>query len=92
MEALFSFEDWLCLITCRDRSWTLATNDAALIRECKKERVRVRRGLSLVIELVRRGSLEAKRAIQVVEAIHQANPTHINERVLSAFEKALRVK
>ena len=87
-----SFEDWVCLITCRERSWTLVTNDAALIRACKSECIEVRRGLGLMIELVSRGKLEEKRAARIAEMIHQVNPMHINERVLRTFEQALQRK
>jgi hypothetical protein len=85
-----SFEDWLAVIVCRRESWTCVTNDRTLIRECRRERIRVRRGLGLMVELVSRGILEAKKAIRIAQAIHESNPFHINEGVLDAFQKALR--
>lgn len=85
-----SFEDWLCFIICRDRSWTCVSNDRALLRECRKSQIRVRRGLGLMVELVRTGNLPEARAQQVALAIHSQNPHHINEHVIEAFRRALR--
>lgn len=84
-----SFEDWLCFLVCRERSWSCLTNDRALLRECRKARIRVRRGLGLMVDLVRSGALSKKRALRVAHAIHEDNPHHINERVLQAFRRAL---
>ena len=84
-----SFEDWLCFLTCRDQEWTCLTNDGALIRECGHAKVPVRRGLSLMVELVRGGVLDRRRALRVAQSIHEANPHHINEQVLELFRAAL---
>jgi hypothetical protein len=84
-----SFEDCLCLITCRDQEWTCLTNDGSLIRECGGAGVPVRRGLSLMVELVQDGVLGRRRALRVAEAIHEANPHHINDQVLELFRAAL---
>jgi len=85
-----SFDDWLCFIICRDRCWTCVSNDRALLRECRKARIRVRRGLGLMVELVRTGNLAEARALHVALAIHRQNPHHINEHVIEAFRRALR--
>ncbi len=84
-----SFEDWLCFITCRDQEWTCLTNDGALIRECGSAKVPVSRGLSPMVELVRGGALDRRRALRVAQAIHEANPHHINDQVLELFRAAL---
>ena len=84
-----SFEDWVCFLVCRERSWSCLTNDRALLRECRKARIRVRRGLSLMVDLVRHGALSKVRALRVASAIHEENPYHINERVLKAFRRTL---
>ncbi len=73
-----SFEDWVCFLVCRERSWSCLTNDRALLRECRKARIRVRRG-----------ALSKVRALRVARAIHEENPYHINERVLKAFRRTL---
>lgn len=84
-----SFEDWLCVITCRNQQWTCLTNDSSLIRECRGASVPTRRGLSLMVELVRGGVLDRHRALRVAQAIHQANPHHVNGQVLELFRAAL---
>jgi hypothetical protein len=84
-----SFEDWLCLITCRNREWTCVTNDKALIRECKQRNIRFRRGLNLMVELVKSGFLDRHRALRIANAIHEKNPTHINDAVLKLFRETL---
>jgi hypothetical protein len=89
MSGALSFEDWLCFITCRDQEWICLTNDRALIRECEEVEVPIRRGLSLMVELVRGGALDRRRALRVAQAIHKANPHHINDEVLELFRAAL---
>lgn len=85
----FSVEDWLCFIVCRNRSWSCLSNDRALLSECGRAGIRVRRSLGLPVELVQREELSEKRALRVAQRIHQSNPHHINERVLAAFRRAL---
>ena len=89
LSGALSFEDWLCFITCRDRSWTCVTNDGALIRECRGSSIRFRRGLRLMVDLVRAGVLERSRALRTAQSIHLANPHHIHAGVLEMFERAL---
>lgn len=84
-----SFEDWLCFVTCREQRWTCLTNDGSLIRECGAGGVYTRRGLSLMVELVEAGVLDRRRALRVAQAIHEANPRHINNEVLTMFHAAL---
>lgn len=84
-----SFEDWLCFITCRDKEWTCLTNDGSLTRECGRANIPARRGLSLMVQLVRGGFLDRRRALRVAQSIHDANPLHINDRVLELFQSAL---
>lgn len=87
-----SFEDWLCFLTCRDEGWTCLTNDGALIRECSRSGIPVRRGLSLMVELVGIGVLERRRALRIAQTIRKANPFHINEVVLEQFRNAIEEK
>jgi len=84
-----SFEDRLSLLACRNNGWSCVTNDGALIRACARAGVSVRRGLRLMVELVRAGALVKRRALHIAEAIHIANPRHINERVLVEFRSLL---
>jgi hypothetical protein len=85
-----SFEDWLCLLSCRDKSWSCVTNDRALLRECRTVGIRVHRGLSLMIMLVHLNAIDERRAVRVAELMHRENPHHISERVIDAFRRALR--
>jgi len=85
-----SFEDWLCVVTCRKKEWICISNDRALLRECRRAGVRVHRGLGLMTMLVHGGALDEGRALRVAERIHVENPYHINERVLVAFRRSLR--
>ena len=85
-----SFEDWLCFVMCRNNSWTCLTNDRALIWTCRQHKVLWRRGLGLMIDLVRNGAIPETRALQVAQVMHSHNPQHINERVLIAFRRAIR--
>lgn len=84
-----SFEDRLGLIACRENGWTCLTNDGALIRACGEAKVRVCRGLRLMLDPVRGGVLTKRRALQIADAIHSANPHHINDRVLAEFRSLL---
>ena len=52
-----SFEDWLCFLLCQQNGWTCVTNDRALIRECKQCKIHYRRGLRLMIDLIKTGHL-----------------------------------
>jgi hypothetical protein len=42
-----------------------------------------------MVELVQDGVLGRRRALRVAEAIHEANPHHINDQVLELFRAAL---
>ncbi len=57
-----SFEDWLCFVVCRDRAWSCLSNDRALLGECRKAGISVRRGLGLMVELVRQNAMSKKRS------------------------------
>jgi len=84
-----SFEDHLSLVVCRTNTWTMVTNDGALIQACREASVRVRRGLRLILDLVVAGHLTKAAARQIATAIHAVNPRHINTRVLQQFEEEL---
>ena len=85
-----SFRDRLCLIVARDESWTCATNDKALRRECKAEGVRTRWGLELLIDLVEARRLETGAALGIGTEIHRNNRYHITAAILARFEQRLR--
>lgn len=89
IESQVSFNDRLCLVTCREEGWTCVTNDGALRRLCERHGVETRFGLALMVDLVGAGVLTRERAEAVAQRIHASNPLHINERVLSRFSSAL---
>ena len=89
IESPVSFNDRLCLVTCREEGWTCVTNDGALRRLCERQGVETRFGLGLMVDLVAAGALTRERAEAVAHRIHTSNPFHINERVLSRFFSAL---
>ena len=84
-----SFNDRLCFLVCLERGWTCVSNDGALRRLCRRHDVKVRYGLSLVVELVKVGAINRRRATTIARQMHEANPQHINKRVLKQFSRAL---
>lgn len=89
IESRASFNDRLCLVTCREEGWTCVTNDGALRRLCERHGVETRFGLALMVDLVEVGVFTRERAEAVAQRIHSSNPFHINERVLNRFSSAL---
>ena len=88
-ESRVSFNDYLCLIACRDESWMCVTNDGALRRLCQRHGVATRFGLGLMVDLVSAGVLTQRRALAIARQIQASNPLHINERVITRFRAAL---
>ena len=89
IESQVSFNDRLCLVTCREEGWTCVTNDGALRRLCERHGVETRFGLGLLVDLVAAEALTRERAEIVARRIHVSNPFHISQRVLSRFASAL---
>ena len=85
-----SFEDQLCLVLARDAGWTCVSNDGPLRRACQRNKVPVRWGLELMLELVARGHLPAETAIEVAESIHRTNRRYITRVVVDEFIKKAR--
>lgn len=88
-ESRVSFNDYLCLITCRDEGWTCVTNDGTLQRLCQRHGVATRFGLGLMVDLVAVGVLTRRRALAIARQIQASNPIYINERVIARFRTAL---
>lgn len=88
-ESRVSFNDYLCLIACRDEGWTCVTNDGALRRLCQRHGVATRFGLGLMVDLVAVGVLTRRRALAIARQIQTSNPIYINERVITRFRAAL---
>ena len=60
IESPVSFNDRLCLVTCREEGWTCVTNDGALRRLCERQGVETRFGLGLMVDLGRGWSAHAR--------------------------------
>ena len=90
VESTASFNDRLCLVTCRAKRWTCVTNDRALRRLCQRHDVATRYGLGLMVDLVAAAALTRRRAVAVARQIQASNPHHINERVLRSFVERCR--
>lgn len=84
-----SFQDHLCLLMAQEDGYTCVTNDRALRTACQAEGVEAVRGLRLVLNLVEAGGLTHTEAAEISRAIHRANPLHISEAVLAAFDRLL---
>lgn len=80
-----SIPDTICLLVADRRQWTCVTNEKALRKRCEERGVHVRRGLNLMIELVREGHLGPGRAEKVARAIQKSNPEHIHDGVIEEF-------
>ena len=89
MNTGISFNDRLCFLVCLERRWTCLTNDRALRHLCRRRDVKVRYGLGLMVDLVKLGAIDKRRANAIACRMHKANPAHINERVLERFARAL---
>ena len=89
MKTGMSFNDRLCFLVCLERRWTCVTNDRALRHLCRRRDVKVRYGVGLMVDSVKLGTIDRRRANAIARRMHKANPTHINERVLERFSRAL---
>lgn len=84
-----SFNERLCLVTCREEGWPYVTNDGAIRRLFERHRVETRFGLDLLLDLVAVGAITHERAHGVASAIHALNPWQITERALNSFVRSL---
>lgn len=79
-----SFQDHLCLILARDRSWTCVSNDGRLRQACAEDGVSVLWGLELLAQLVEVGGLPAITGIELGKRMAAANP-YLTEKVVRRF-------
>ena len=89
MKTGVSFNDRLCFLVCLERRWTCVANDRALRHLCRHRDVKVRYGLGLMVDLVKLGAIDRRRASAIARRMQKANPSYINERVLERFARAL---
>lgn len=88
-EGPLSFNDHLCLQMAKDLRHTCITNDKALLKACAAEGVPTIRGLRLLLNLVSKGVMTKKRALQVANLIHISNPHHIPVRLIEELKAKL---
>ncbi len=69
-----SFQDWLCLITARDKTAVCVTNEKPMRRACEAAGVSVSWGLELMLQLIQAGHIRVSSAVRVAESIHRINP------------------
>lgn len=86
-----SFEDRLCVIMARDRSWTCVSNDGAVRKACELESVPVLWGLEMMGLAVGVGAIGIEEAERAAREIHGVNPMFVTEEIVQRFiEKARR--
>ena len=85
-----SFEDRLCLLTAKRHGFICVTNDKNLRKVCDQEGVPLLWGLELVAELHMAGGISLEAAETLAKAIHQSNPKHITENIISRFMSRIR--
>lgn len=85
-----SFQDRLGLIVARDHGYICVTNDGKLRRECRRQGVRVRWGLEMLITLVDAGAVSPHQAAAWAHTIRMTNP-RITDEVLASFLQKIRL-
>jgi predicted nucleic acid-binding protein len=85
-----SFADHVCLVLARDGDWACITNDRALRDACAQESIETVWGLELMLNLVGKRQLPSGRAIAIARRIHEANPRHVTQVVLTEFIRLAR--
>ncbi|VAW70958.1 hypothetical protein MNBD_GAMMA09-39 [hydrothermal vent metagenome] len=80
-----SFEDHVCLLLAKENGWICVSNDKPLHRACGEEKVTVKWGLKLMIELVEKELLEKETALNVAQIIQTSNPKHITAEIIEEF-------
>jgi len=80
-----SFEDRLCVIMARERSWTCVSNDGAVRKACELESVPVLWGLEMMGLAVGAGALGIAEAERTAWAIHGENPMYVTNEIVQRF-------
>jgi len=65
------------------------SGDRALRNACKSDGIAVSWGLEIMLDLVRTGQFAPKKAREIAEAIHRANPFRISPEILRRFADRL---
>jgi hypothetical protein len=86
-----SEQDKLCLFIAIDEGYSLFTNDAALLKIAKKERVDAHWGLEFLVKLANNGIVSPKKAIERARSICRRTPFP-EEKIMEEFHKLLTGK
>ncbi|MCB1192784.1 MAG: hypothetical protein H7A23_23335 [Leptospiraceae bacterium] len=57
-----SFQDWICLYLCKENSWICITSDNYLVKKCRDENVRNKRGFRILLDLVLEKAINKSKA------------------------------
>lgn len=90
MDGQTSFQDNICFLTAKRRSFTCVSNDINLRRQCTDADVSILWGLELILELTEAGGILKKEASRIARDIQKSNPKHITTRILSDFVVKLK--
>ncbi len=85
-----AYDDHETLLLAKSHGWCCLTNDKALRRECRKERVQVQWGLEPMKTLVAQNELTVGRAILIAQKISEVNP-FITQKIVDVFEQQIRM-
>ncbi|HPQ71855.1 MAG TPA: hypothetical protein PKW95_22215 [bacterium] len=85
LHGALSFQDWICIRSAKEKSWTCVTNDRTLRKACKHEGIKLCWGLELMIHLVNAGKLERIKAAEVANQMHKSNPRFLRKEVIEDF-------
>ncbi len=85
-----SFPDRLCLLTAKRHGFRCITNDRSLRKLCRQEGVPLVWGLEILVELHKAGGIPGKDAELIAQAIHDSNPKHITNEIISRFKDIIR--
>lgn len=83
-----AYDDHETLLLAKKHGWCCLTNDRALRRECRKERVQVQWGLEPMKTLVARSAITATNAILIARKISEVNP-FITDIIVAEFEQQI---
>ena len=79
-----SFEDQLCFIIAKEKSWICATNDKQLRLQCEAGSVGVIWGLDIMLQLNKEGHLDRSEAEKTAEKIGESN-RYIGKDLIKRF-------
>ena len=80
-----SFEDKLSMLTAKRNGYVCVSNDTSLRKLCESEQVPIMWGLQLLLALHKANGIQADDAIRIANKIHETNPRHITQKIITRF-------